>query len=210
MQLDMRLGNADRNAGNILCSRDLEGNWTLTPIDHGYRWAPDPCPLLRVCIAASAPINSLLALIFVSVLHALLLHCHKHHAIANVLLCTAACRILLWTSILTGASGPRCVLLLLLQPSQVSWLNAFDNTAMMPSAPSLIFMRLLQAYVPFDGPALSYIMELDAEKDLATLAAHGLPLRSECKRVFRACTLLLKMGAARGMTPSAIASIMCR
>lgn len=33
--LDIRLANTDRNAGNILASRK-EGQWELTPIDHGY------------------------------------------------------------------------------------------------------------------------------------------------------------------------------
>lgn len=33
--LDIRLANTDRNAGNILASRK-EGQWVLTPIDHGY------------------------------------------------------------------------------------------------------------------------------------------------------------------------------
>lgn len=35
--LDIRLGNTDRNGGNILAKRDEEsGKWKLTPIDHGY------------------------------------------------------------------------------------------------------------------------------------------------------------------------------
>ena len=33
--LDIRLGNTDRNAGNILASKK-QGEWILTPIDHGY------------------------------------------------------------------------------------------------------------------------------------------------------------------------------
>lgn len=34
--LDIRLANADRHAGNILVSRDHEGQIVLIPIDHGY------------------------------------------------------------------------------------------------------------------------------------------------------------------------------
>jgi Phosphatidylinositol 3- and 4-kinase len=34
--LDLRLANADRNGGNILARRGPEGEWQLTPIDHGY------------------------------------------------------------------------------------------------------------------------------------------------------------------------------
>ena len=34
--LDLRLANADRNEGNILAKRGLDGAWQLTPIDHSY------------------------------------------------------------------------------------------------------------------------------------------------------------------------------
>lgn len=34
--LDIRLANTDRNGGNILARRDEDGEWKLTPIDHGY------------------------------------------------------------------------------------------------------------------------------------------------------------------------------
>jgi hypothetical protein len=34
--LDLRLANADRNGSNILAKRDADGQWILTPIDHGY------------------------------------------------------------------------------------------------------------------------------------------------------------------------------
>jgi Phosphatidylinositol 3- and 4-kinase len=66
-----------------------------------------------------------------------------------------------------------------------------------------------QAHVPFDAKTTAYIAALDAEADLATLAEHGLVLRSDCKRVFRATTMCLKLGAAAGLTPYAIGSIMC-
>jgi len=51
---------------------------------------------------------------------------------------------------------------------------------------------------------------LDAEHDLSILSAHGLTFRSECLRVFRVCTMLLKKGAAAGLNSYQIASIMCR
>lgn len=34
--LDIRLGNTDRNGGNILAKRNEDSEWELTPIDHGY------------------------------------------------------------------------------------------------------------------------------------------------------------------------------
>lgn len=34
--LDIRLANTDRNGGNILARRNDDGEWNLTPIDHGY------------------------------------------------------------------------------------------------------------------------------------------------------------------------------
>lgn len=52
--------------------------------------------------------------------------------------------------------------------------------------------------MPFDEETRAYIASLDADADLAMLAAHGLPLRSECKRVFKAATMCLQMGAERG------------
>ena len=64
--------------------------------------------------------------------------------------------------------------------------------------------------MPFSQKTRDYIASLDVERDLSLLAAHGLALRSECTRVFRASSLLLQKAAARGMTPYAIASIMCR
>lgn len=33
--LDIRLANTDRNASNILAGRGSDGEWVLTPIDHG-------------------------------------------------------------------------------------------------------------------------------------------------------------------------------
>lgn len=67
-----------------------------------------------------------------------------------------------------------------------------------------------QAEQPFSESTLAYIAALDADRDVATLAAHGITLRPECERVFRACTLTLQKGAAAGLTPSQIAGILCR
>lgn len=67
-----------------------------------------------------------------------------------------------------------------------------------------------QARAPFDTNTLKYIQSLDSAKDLAVLASHGLMLRPECERVLSVCTMLLKKGAARGMTPFTIGNIMCR
>lgn len=67
-----------------------------------------------------------------------------------------------------------------------------------------------QAEQPFSQETLAYIAALDADRDIATLAAHGITLRPECERVFRACTLTLQKGAAAGLTPSQIAGILCR
>jgi hypothetical protein len=57
---------------------------------------------------------------------------------------------------------------------------------------------------------LEYVRRLDADRDLALLAQHGLSIRPECARVLRVLTALLKKAAARRMTPFEIASIMCR
>jgi hypothetical protein len=51
---------------------------------------------------------------------------------------------------------------------------------------------------------------MDADKDIALLRQAGWSLRAPCKRVFRVTTLLLKKGAAAGLTPFAIGSMMCR
>lgn len=61
-----------------------------------------------------------------------------------------------------------------------------------------------------DEATLAYIKALDAERDLAILAQHGLGIRPECARVLRVLTSLLKKAAARGMSPFDIGSIMSR
>jgi len=40
--------------------------------------------------------------------------------------------------------------------------------------------------------------------------AHGLRVSAGCRRVFAASTLLLRKGAARGLSPHAIGLVMCR
>jgi len=53
-----------------------------------------------------------------------------------------------------------------------------------------------QSRLPFSEATAEYIAALDAERDLALLAAHGLAIRPACARVLRVCTLLLQKGAA--------------
>jgi hypothetical protein len=119
--LDLRLGNSDRNGGNILVRRNASRDeWELIPIDHGY------------CLPGS-----------------------------------------------------------------------FEDL-------SYEWMYWPQAERPFEPKTLQYIESLDADRDEAILTAHGIQLRPECLRVFRVCTMVLKKGAKAGLTPSQIASILCR
>eukprot|EP00878_Enallax_costatus_P000279 GHUV01000350.1.p1 GENE.GHUV01000350.1~~GHUV01000350.1.p1 ORF type:complete len:646 (+),score=230.80 GHUV01000350.1:469-2406(+) len=119
--LDLRLGNSDRNGGNILARRNPSNDeWELIPIDHGY------------CLPGS-----------------------------------------------------------------------FEDL-------SFEWMYWPQAERPFEPETLQYIDNLDAERDESILQAHGIQLRPECLRVFRVCTMVLKKGAKAGLTPSQIASILCR
>lgn len=67
-----------------------------------------------------------------------------------------------------------------------------------------------QAELPFSPATLEYIASLNAEEDLALLQKHGWSMRTACKRVFRLSTMLLKKGAAAGLTPFQIGSMMCR
>jgi len=67
-----------------------------------------------------------------------------------------------------------------------------------------------QAEVQFSPSTLQYIASLNAEEDLALLQKHGWSMRTACKRVFRLSTMLLKKGAAAGLTPYQIGSMMCR
>ncbi|KAL3689676.1 hypothetical protein R1sor_015985 [Riccia sorocarpa] len=67
-----------------------------------------------------------------------------------------------------------------------------------------------QARVPFSPATLEYISKLDADWDISVLAAHGWILSPECARVLRIATMLLKKGAACGLSPFEIGSIMSR
>jgi hypothetical protein len=67
-----------------------------------------------------------------------------------------------------------------------------------------------QAHAPFKESTLKYIASLDAEQDIALLREHGWSLRSACAWVFRISTMLLKKGAAAGLTPFEVGSMMCR
>jgi hypothetical protein len=67
-----------------------------------------------------------------------------------------------------------------------------------------------QAEEPFSPSTLEYINSLNAEEDIALLQKHGWSMRTACKRVFRLSTMLLKKGAAAGLTPFRIGSMMCR
>eukprot|EP00884_Botryococcus_braunii_P006075 jgi/Botrbrau1/15469/Bobra.43_2s0091.1 len=92
-------------------------------------------------------------------------------------------------------------------------LTPIDHGYCLPSSLQDITFEWLywpQARQPFNAAATAYIRSLDAEADLALLDAHGLHIRPECARIFRACTLLLKMGAEAKLTPYQIGSLMCR
>jgi len=67
-----------------------------------------------------------------------------------------------------------------------------------------------QAREPFSNEATEYIRSLDAEEDIKLLKFHGWELSSSCARVLRISTMLLKKGAARGLTPYDIGRILCR
>lgn len=67
-----------------------------------------------------------------------------------------------------------------------------------------------QAQQPYAPSTLEYINSLDAEEDIALLQQCGWSLRPQVARNFRISTMLLKKGAAAGLTPFEIGSIMCR
>ncbi|GJN34283.1 hypothetical protein PR202_gb22932 [Eleusine coracana subsp. coracana] len=67
-----------------------------------------------------------------------------------------------------------------------------------------------QAREPFTDETNAYIKSLDAEKDIKLLKFHGWELSPRCARVLRISTMLLKKGAARGLTPYDIGRILCR
>jgi hypothetical protein len=118
--LDLRLGNTDRNGGNILARRGPAGAWELVPIDHGC------------CLP-----------------------------------------------------------------------DSFEDL-------SFEWAWWPQAERPFGPEARAYIAALDADRDAAALAAHGLSVRPGCLRVLRVCTMVLKKAAAAGLTPAQIAAVVSR
>ncbi|TVU03142.1 hypothetical protein EJB05_51334 [Eragrostis curvula] len=67
-----------------------------------------------------------------------------------------------------------------------------------------------QAREPFNDETMAYIKSLDAEEDIKLLKFHGWELSPRCARVLRISTMLLKKGAARGLTPYDIGRILCR
>lgn len=67
-----------------------------------------------------------------------------------------------------------------------------------------------QAREPFNDETIEYIKSLDAEEDIKLLKFHGWELPPRCARVLRISTMLLKKGAARGLTPHDIGRILCR
>ncbi|KAI7725098.1 hypothetical protein M8C21_014241, partial [Ambrosia artemisiifolia] len=67
-----------------------------------------------------------------------------------------------------------------------------------------------QAREPYSKQTLDYIKSLDAEQDIAVLSSYGWDLSLECARTFRISTMLLKKGAAKGLSPFSIGQIMCR
>ncbi|KAM0030164.1 putative 1-phosphatidylinositol 4-kinase [Helianthus debilis subsp. tardiflorus] len=67
-----------------------------------------------------------------------------------------------------------------------------------------------QAREPYSKQVLNYINSLDAEQDIALLSSYGWDLSPECARTLRISTMLLKKGAAKGLSPFDIGQIMCR
>ncbi|KAI5078239.1 hypothetical protein GOP47_0006650 [Adiantum capillus-veneris] len=67
-----------------------------------------------------------------------------------------------------------------------------------------------QAEKPYSPSTLEYIKSLDAEEDIALLRQCGWSMRPRVARNFRISTMLLKKGAAAGLTPFDIGSMMSR
>lgn len=67
-----------------------------------------------------------------------------------------------------------------------------------------------QARQPYSQETIQYIKCLDAEEDIELIKFYGWHLSPKCARVLRISTMILKKGAAIGLTPFAIGSIMCR
>ncbi|KAH7431856.1 hypothetical protein KP509_08G069800 [Ceratopteris richardii] len=67
-----------------------------------------------------------------------------------------------------------------------------------------------QAQQPYSSSTLEYIKSLDAKEDIGLLEACGWRMRPRNARVFCISTMLLKKGAAAGLTPFQIGSIVSR
>lgn len=67
-----------------------------------------------------------------------------------------------------------------------------------------------QAHKPFSPETVEYIKSMDAEEDIVLLKFYGWDIPLECARILRVSTMLLKKGAAKGLTPFAIGNLMCR
>lgn len=67
-----------------------------------------------------------------------------------------------------------------------------------------------QSKEQFDDATLEYIASLDAEEDLKLLCRCGWNVNAGVATTLRACTMLLKKGAARGLTAYDIGSLMVR
>ncbi len=68
----------------------------------------------------------------------------------------------------------------------------------------------LQAMIPFDEGELAYIASLDAARDVALLKQELPALRVESLRILEVSTVLLKRGAAAGLSLAEIATIVTR
>lgn len=75
---------------------------------------------------------------------------------------------------------------------------------------NVIAALLLQARERFSPADREYIATLDSDRDLALLADADIPLRAACRRILRACTLVLQAVAARDLPPVAAADILER
>ncbi|KAG0484736.1 hypothetical protein HPP92_008815 [Vanilla planifolia] len=67
-----------------------------------------------------------------------------------------------------------------------------------------------QARQAFSSRTLDYIKSLDAEEDIALLKFYGWEPSLACCRTLSVSTMLLKKGAAKGLTPYQIGNILCR
>ncbi|KAI0492558.1 hypothetical protein KFK09_026831 [Dendrobium nobile] len=67
-----------------------------------------------------------------------------------------------------------------------------------------------QARIPYNAETVEYIKSLNVEEDIELLRFNGWELSSLCARTLRICTMLLKKGAQRSLSPYEIGRILCR